>query len=335
MFLGLTLLIGSIWGRTTWGVWWTWDARLTTTAVLFVLYLGYLAVRRVPADPEVPAKRAAIVAIAAFLDVPIVHFSVEWWRTLHQPASLLDERRLLDPQIDGRHGLDAAARRRRLHPALRLAAGPPLPAGVAGGPAGRPRLEIAIAERQAEARRRRRPRERRRSTSSDLEPRMTIAYIFAGYGLTAAVLAGYAAWVITPPADAWRRVLRRRRPRARSARSSTPAPAGWPRVVVLGALGFLVFQGLGNATLYFRTADEAVAQRAELGDRRFRIEGDVVAGSVRQDGDDVYVHHRRRRASTVPVVHHGRPARAVPARHPRRARGPVPGRARSPATASW
>ncbi|MEA2826208.1 MAG: heme exporter protein [Actinomycetota bacterium] len=101
VFLGLTLLIGSIWGRTTWGVWWTWDARLTTTAVLFVLYLGYLAVRRVVADPEVAAKRAAIVAIAAFLDVPIVHKSVEWWRTLHQPASLFDERRLLDPQITG------------------------------------------------------------------------------------------------------------------------------------------------------------------------------------------------------------------------------------------
>ena len=101
LFLGLTLLIGSIWGRITWGVWWTWDARLTTTAVLFVLYLGYLAVRRVPASPEVQSRRAAIVAVAAFLDVPIVHQSVEWWRTLHQPATILDERRLLDPQIHG------------------------------------------------------------------------------------------------------------------------------------------------------------------------------------------------------------------------------------------
>jgi heme exporter protein C len=101
VFLGLTLLIGSIWGRITWGVWWTWDARLTTTAVLFVLYLGYLAVRKVPAAPEIQSRRAAIVAIAAFLDVPIVHQSVEWWRTLHQDASILDERRLLDPQITG------------------------------------------------------------------------------------------------------------------------------------------------------------------------------------------------------------------------------------------
>ena len=101
LFLALTLLIGSIWGRITWGVWWTWDARLTTTAVLLVLYLGYLAVRRVPAATEAVSKRAAIVAIAAFIDVPIVHKSVEWWRTLHQPASLFDERRLLDPEING------------------------------------------------------------------------------------------------------------------------------------------------------------------------------------------------------------------------------------------
>lgn len=101
VFLGLTLLIGSIWGRITWGVWWTWDARLTTTAVLFVLYLGYLAVRKVPAAPEVQSRRAAIVAIAAFLDVPIVHLSVKWWRTLHQDATFLDESRVLDPHISG------------------------------------------------------------------------------------------------------------------------------------------------------------------------------------------------------------------------------------------
>ena len=69
--------------------------------MLFVLYLGYLAVRRVPASPEVQSRRAAIVAVAAFLDVPLVHQSVEWWRTLHQDATFLDDRRLLDPQISG------------------------------------------------------------------------------------------------------------------------------------------------------------------------------------------------------------------------------------------
>ena len=101
VFIGLTLLVGSIWGRTTWGVWWTWDARLTSTAVLFVTYVGYLAVRRTPGEPLARSRRAAIVALAAFLNVPLVHKSVEWWRTLHQPASLLDGRRLGDPQIQG------------------------------------------------------------------------------------------------------------------------------------------------------------------------------------------------------------------------------------------
>ena len=101
LFIGLTLAVGAIWGRTTWGVWWTWDARLTSTAVLFVLYLGYLAVRRIPAASDVRAKRSAIIAVAAFLDVPIVHFAVEWWRTLHQEASLLSPRRLGDPEIHG------------------------------------------------------------------------------------------------------------------------------------------------------------------------------------------------------------------------------------------
>ena len=101
LFLGLTLVVGSVWGRTTWGVWWTWDARLTTTAVAFVLYVGYLALRRVPADTDVRARRAAIAALAAFVDVPIVHLSVEWWRTLHQKATLLDEERIFHPAIHG------------------------------------------------------------------------------------------------------------------------------------------------------------------------------------------------------------------------------------------
>ena len=76
--------------------------------------------------------------------------------------------------------------------------------------------------------------------------------------------------------------------------------------VVLAALGFLVFQGLGNATLYFRTADEAVAQREQLGDRRFRIEGDVVDGSVRQAGDDVSF-ILTKNSVEVPVRHKGDP----------------------------
>lgn len=77
-------------------------------------------------------------------------------------------------------------------------------------------------------------------------------------------------------------------------------------VVVLAALGFLVFQGLGNATMYFRTADEAVAQREQLGDRRFRIEGDVIDGSVRQVGNDVSFTLVKNNVQ-VPVQHKGDP----------------------------
>ncbi len=90
VFTGLTLVTGSIWGRPTWGVWWTWDPLLTTTALLFVLYLGYLAVRRIPGEPEVCARRSAIAALVAFVDVPICYFSVLWWRSLHQAPTVAD-----------------------------------------------------------------------------------------------------------------------------------------------------------------------------------------------------------------------------------------------------
>jgi heme exporter protein C len=88
-FIAVTLLTGSIWGKPTWGTWWTWDARLTSTALLFVIYLGYLLLRSVVEDGERAATYAAVIAIFGALDVPIIHFSVQWWRTLHQPATLL------------------------------------------------------------------------------------------------------------------------------------------------------------------------------------------------------------------------------------------------------
>jgi len=99
LFTGLTLILGSLWGRPVWGVWWAWDARLVTTAVLFFLYLGLLALRAIPADPIVRARRSAIAAIIVFIDVPIVHFSVNWWRTLHQQATVFNPD--LNPEIHG------------------------------------------------------------------------------------------------------------------------------------------------------------------------------------------------------------------------------------------
>jgi heme exporter protein C len=99
IFTALTLVLGSLWGRPVWGVWWAWDARLVTTAVLFFLYLGYLALRRIPSSPDSRAKRCAIAALIAFADVPIVHFSVTWWRTLHQQGTVFNDS--LSAQIHG------------------------------------------------------------------------------------------------------------------------------------------------------------------------------------------------------------------------------------------
>lgn len=88
MFMGLTLITGALWGRLTWGVFWAWDARLTTTAFLFVTYVGYLAVRRLGGSHHARAKRSAVLGLLAVLEIPLVHFSVHLWRSLHQEASV-------------------------------------------------------------------------------------------------------------------------------------------------------------------------------------------------------------------------------------------------------
>src|SRR3954447_11191043 len=88
VFTGLAILLGSIWGEPAWGTWWTWDPRLTTTAILFLIYIGYLAVRRLSDNPRRRGRWAAVVGIVGFADVPIVHLSVTWWRGLHQGPSV-------------------------------------------------------------------------------------------------------------------------------------------------------------------------------------------------------------------------------------------------------
>jgi heme exporter protein C len=86
----LTLALGSIWGRPTWGIWWTWDPRLTTTAIMLLIYAGYLALRAFTEDEDRRARWSAAVGILAFLNVPIVYMSVRWWRTIHQVQSTPD-----------------------------------------------------------------------------------------------------------------------------------------------------------------------------------------------------------------------------------------------------
>ena len=95
-FTFLALLTGSLWGKPMWGAWWVWDARLTSELVLLFLYLGIIALHGAIPDPRKAARAVAILAIVGLVDLPIIHFSVEWWNTLHQGPTVF---RLDGPSI--------------------------------------------------------------------------------------------------------------------------------------------------------------------------------------------------------------------------------------------
>ncbi|MEN5145482.1 heme ABC transporter permease [Brevundimonas diminuta] len=88
-FTALALITGSLWGKPMWGTWWVWDARLTSVLVLFLFYLGYMALRASIDDEAKAGRAAAVLGLVGLINLPIVKFSVDWWNTLHQPASLL------------------------------------------------------------------------------------------------------------------------------------------------------------------------------------------------------------------------------------------------------
>jgi heme exporter protein C len=87
-FTAICLITGSLWGQPMWGTWWVWDARLTSVLILFFLYLGYIALINAFDDVQRGLKAGAILLLVGFVNIPIIKFSVEWWNTLHQPASL-------------------------------------------------------------------------------------------------------------------------------------------------------------------------------------------------------------------------------------------------------
>ena len=97
VFAAVCLVTGSIWGRPTWGTWWVWDGRLTSMLVLFFLYVGVIALLKANDDRAQGARMASILAIVGLVNLPIIKFSVEWWNTLHQPASI----RMTGSSIDG------------------------------------------------------------------------------------------------------------------------------------------------------------------------------------------------------------------------------------------
>ncbi|SFB25714.1 heme exporter protein C [Rhizobium sp. NFR07] len=96
-FTLIALATGSLWGKPMWGTWWVWDARLTSVFVLFLMYLGLIALNRAMDDPSRAARVSAVLILVGFVNIPIIKFSVDWWNTLHQPASVV---RLDGPTID-------------------------------------------------------------------------------------------------------------------------------------------------------------------------------------------------------------------------------------------
>jgi len=87
-FTFLALATGSLWGKPMWGTWWAWDARMTSELILFFLYIGYMALQASIDDPRRAARASAILALVGVVNIPVIHFSVQWWNTLHQPASV-------------------------------------------------------------------------------------------------------------------------------------------------------------------------------------------------------------------------------------------------------
>ena len=88
-FTFLALATGSLWGKPMWGTWWEWDARLTSELILLFIYIGYMALRAAIDNPSSASRAAAILALVGVVNIPIIHFSVDWWNTLHQPASIM------------------------------------------------------------------------------------------------------------------------------------------------------------------------------------------------------------------------------------------------------
>lgn len=99
LFTFLALATGSIWGKPMWGTWWIWDARLTSELILFFLYCGYMGLYNAINNPKTAAKACAFLAIVGVIDIPIIHFSVTWWQTLHQGSTLMKSAPSLDPQM--------------------------------------------------------------------------------------------------------------------------------------------------------------------------------------------------------------------------------------------
>jgi len=99
MFAFLALLTGAVWGKPMWGTWWVWDARLTSELILFFLYLAYMSLNNAFDNPKTASKASSILALVGLINLPIIHYSVTWWNTLHQGASVSSVEKIAQPAI--------------------------------------------------------------------------------------------------------------------------------------------------------------------------------------------------------------------------------------------
>ena len=217
VFSALTCITGSIWGRPAWGVWWAWDARLTSTALLFLLELGYLALRRVPADPAIRARRCAVAALLIALDVPIVHFSVDWWQTLHQTGTVLDPGFHL--HVHGSMAWTFLLGFIAFSLVFVWLLGVRYRIEVLQDQVGDQEMEVSLAERWSEGTDGSELRRRRSVRASRPRRGCTVSYVDAGYSIALGMLFLYAVAL----------VLRRRRWERACGSSSASSPPGAPK----------------------------------------------------------------------------------------------------------
>ena len=311
VFSALTCITGSIWGRPAWGVWWAWDARLTSTALLLLLELGYLALRRVPADPAVRARRCAVAALLIAVDVPIVHFSVVWWQTLHQSGTVLDPGFHL--HVHGSMAWTFLLGFIAFSLIFVWLLGVRYQIEVLQDRVGDQEMEVSLAERWRRGQRAHRASGRAhpgapgRGRANELRRRRVHrrpGHRCSSTASASCCAAGAGRRALKVPTDS-RRAGGPRRTVVTSTlnepnsspglldghghRGPGAAPSRAPHAASgcgssspcwLAAFVFLLVEGLGSSLNYFDTVDQAFAHRATLGTRTFNLEGDVVAGSI-------------------------------------------------------
>ena len=186
-FTGLALVTGSLWGKPMWGTWWVWDARLTSVLVLFLLYLGYMALRASIDDEAQAARAGAILALVGLINLPIIKFSVDWWNTLHQGASVF---RMGGPTLAPVY----------LQPLLPMALGYTALFGA---------LWLVRIRAEVWRRRARSLAHAGRGMSLDLDMGKYAVFVWPAYGLSAVVIGGLVADSLAR-ARRWRREAERR-----------------------------------------------------------------------------------------------------------------------------